>query len=134
MNGEIFMELKDRLDSLSDAERKDAYIKFQSSKPRKYITITVLNVLFGSLGVVRFMIGDTMLGFIRLVYQILVIALAVLSEMNPYNDIIGVMSLIFVIGVWVWWFVDLFLVGIKVRKQNLRKVLLAIDSVKNQSK
>ena len=54
--------------------------------------------------------------------------------LNDGSAEIKIVDMSFAIFVWGWWIMDLFLVNKKVRMQNLRKILLVIDSVKNQSK
>ncbi|EKT0454159.1 TM2 domain-containing protein [Campylobacter jejuni] len=51
--------------------------------------------LFGAFGVSRFMIGDRVLGIIY--------------------------GLLWLVN-WIWWIVDMFLVGKKLRKQNFEKI------------
>lgn len=105
--------LKDKFESLSQDKQKDfisklSQIKFKSPA----FVFWVGNFLLGSFGVARFMIGDMMLGFIRLGLVILDIFI----ELSFNNA-----SILLVI--WIWWVVDLFLVGKKLRKQNLEKII-----------
>lgn len=132
MGDATFMKLKDRLDSLNDAQRSDMNTKIQSSGLRSLVAIGLWNFFFGTLGVARFMIGDTMLGAIRLTYQIIVIVLQILVVNAGVESTIAYVSGFCTIGLWIWWIVDIFLVDKKVRMQNLRKVLLVIDGVKSR--
>lgn len=105
--------LKDKFESLSQDKQKDfisklSQIKFKSPA----FVFWVGNFLLGNFGVARFMIGDMMLGFIRLGLVILDIFI----ELSFNNA-----SILLVI--WIWWIVDLFLVGKKLRKQNLEKII-----------
>lgn len=135
MGNMVFIELKNRLDSLSDTQRNDVNFNIQSSGAiRSALAMLILNALLGTLGVARFMIGDWVLGLIRLAYQIIVFAFVILAEDYGADSTIAVVSVFLMVGNWIWWGLDLYLVDKKVRMQNLRKVLLAIDSVKNQSK
>lgn len=121
-------ELKTRLDSLSDKERSDAFLKIEGANLKTPIIVDVFNFFIGTLGVGRFMIGDIGLGIARLVYLIITV---VIIGANDGSEEMRVLEIIFVVPLWGWWLVDLFLVMKKVRMQNLRKVLLAIDSVKS---
>ena len=123
-------EIKSRLDSLNDTQRTDAFLKIQQAKLRSLISMAVWNLIFGTLGVARFMIGDIGLGFARLALQIIAIVFAILGGGDEESTFTAIAGLC-VIAVWIWWFIDIFLVDKKVRMQNLRKVLLAIESVKN---
>lgn len=125
-------EIKNRLDSLSDDGRTDAFLKIQESKLKIPIIVDVCNFFVGSLGVARFMIGDWVLGLIRLVFFLLYLAIVSVNDGSEEMNLIQ--NIFTIVGIWGWWLVDLILVEKKVRMQNLRKVLLAIDSVKNQSK
>ncbi|WP_096024067.1 hypothetical protein [Campylobacter lanienae] len=105
--------LKDKFESLSQDKQKDFISKLSQIKLKSpAFVFWVGNFLFGSFGVARFMIGDMMLGFIRLGLVILDIFI----ELSFNNA-----SILLVI--WIWWIVDLFLVGKKLRKQNLEKII-----------
>ncbi len=105
--------LKDKFESLSQDKQKDFISKLSQIKLKSpAFVFWVGNFLLGNLGVARFMIGDMMLGFIRLGLVILDIFI----ELSFNNA-----SILLVI--WIWWIVDLFLVGKKLRKQNLEKII-----------
>ena len=70
------------------------------------------------------MIGDIGLGIGRLVLCIVAVIVSMVNEDSGRNVLVSAM--------WVWWLIDLFLVQKKLRMQNLRKVLLIIDSVKGK--
>lgn len=131
MGRDALDEIKSRLDSLNDTQRTDAFLKIQQAKLRSLISIAVWNSIFGTLGVARFMIGDIGLGCARLAFQIILFALIILSGGSEANTIGAIASWLIIVN-WIWWFIDLFLVDKKVRMQNLRKVLLAIESVKGK--
>lgn len=123
-------ELKSRLDSLSDSQRSDAFLKIQGANLKNpSIVFWIGNFLLGNLGVGRFMIGDYIIGAIRLALLLIVV---VISEVNDGSEGIKIIGISFLILMWGWYFADWFLVNKKVRMQNLRKVLLAIDSVKSK--
>lgn len=105
--------LKDKFESLSQDKQKDFISKLSQIKLKSpAFVFWVGNFLLGNLGVARFMIGDMLLGFIRLGLVILDIFI----ELSFSNA-----SILLVI--WIWWIVDLFLVGKKLRKQNLEKII-----------
>ncbi|WP_096023252.1 hypothetical protein [Campylobacter lanienae] len=105
--------LKDKFESLSQDKQKDFISKLSQIKLKSpAFVFWVGNFLLGNFGVARFMIGDMMLGFIRLGLVILDIFI----ELSFNNA-----SILLVI--WIWWVVDLFLVGKKLRKQNLEKII-----------
>ncbi|MBW1422275.1 hypothetical protein AT909_08170, partial [Campylobacter jejuni] len=74
--------------------------------------------LFGPFGVGRFMIGDMVLGFVRLAFVIIPIIFNIVASKSLQN-----IAYILVIVNWtIWWIVDMFLVGKKLRKQNYEKI------------
>lgn len=112
-DGASSIVLKDKFESLSQDKQKDFISKLSQIKLKSpAFVFWVGNFLLGSFGVARFMIGDMMLGFIRLGLVILDIFI----ELSFNNA-----SILLVI--WIWWVVDLFLVGKKLRKQNLEKII-----------
>ena len=122
-------ELKSRLDSLSDSQRSDAFLKIQGANLKTPIIVDIFNFFFGNFGVGRFMIGDVGTGFVRLALLFIWISI---SFANDGSEAMKIADISFLVFIWGWWFVDLYLVLKKVRMQNLRKVLLAIDSVKSK--
>lgn len=122
-------ELKSRLDSLSDSQRSDAFLKIQGANLKTPIIVDIFNFFFGNFGVGRFMIGDVGIGFARLALLFIWISI---SFANDGSEIMKITDISFLVFIWGWWLVDLYLVLKKVRMQNLRKVLLVIDSVKSK--
>lgn len=118
--------LRDRLDKLSDAKREELVQKLPMLNLKSpALVFWVGSFLFGHLGVGRFMIGDTLLGGIRL-------GLFILYLMSGFFAFISVtagitISSIAVIVMGIWWIVDLFITGKKLRKKNLDKILQAIS-------
>lgn len=118
--------LRDRLDKLSDAKREELMQKLPMLNLKSpALVFWVGSFLFGNFGVGRFMIGDTLLGGIRL-------GLFILYLMSGFFGFISVtagitISSIAVIAMWIWYIVDLFITGKKLRKKNLDKILLAIS-------
>lgn len=76
----------------------------------------------GNFGVGRFMAGHIGLGIARLV---LFIAYLAASFMLGEDSILGLLVLLLV---WIWWIADLFLVGKKVREENLAKILTSFKN------
>ncbi len=75
--------------------------------------------LFGAFGVSRFMIGDWVLGLIRLGITIVAMFCGIL--MITYSALGIIYGLLWLVN-WIWWIVDMFLVGKKLRKQNFEKI------------
>ena len=118
--------LREKLDNLNDAQRDELVQKLPFLNLKNPVLVFwVGSFLFGHFGVGRFMIGDTLLGGIRLGIWII---LTLIATFSPDKAKIGVvviaMLLLFVM--WIWWIVDLFLTGKKLRKKNLNKILYAI--------
>lgn len=117
-------ELQNKIDSLTYSQRNEAFLKIQDTNLKDpQLVFWVGNVLCGNFGVARFMIGDLGIGFARLGFAILAVIVSAMVDKDSGGNVL-------VSAVWIWWIVDLFLVGKKLRMQNLRKVLLIIDSVK----
>lgn len=128
MRNSALDEIKSRLDSLSDSQRSDVNFKIQALNLKNpALVFWVGSLLFGNFGVGRFMIGDIGLGIARLILPIM----GLLMMVSGF-DAVMVIGTICYFGSIIWWFVDLFIVGKKLRMQNLRKVLLAIESVKGK--
>ncbi|MEE3745081.1 hypothetical protein [Campylobacter porcelli] len=109
--------LKDKFESLSQDKQKDFISKLSQIKLKSpAFVFWVGNFLLGNLGVARFMIGDKILGFIRLGLAILNIYIELSSYNTEYPKSIALI-------IWIWWIVDLFLVGKKLRKQNFEKII-----------
>lgn len=62
MGNAALAEIKNRLDSLSDKGRSDAFLKIQEANLKTPIIVDIFNFCFGTLGVGRFMIGDIGIG------------------------------------------------------------------------
>lgn len=101
--------------------------------------------IFGALGVNRFMTGQIWLGVLKLAlflaHMILFIVItsatldavanaATNEDLQNAFKLIGVNTFIAgILGIviTIWWFVDLFITSSAVRKQNLEKILKAVD-------
>lgn len=91
------------------------------------------NFLLGSFGIARFMIGDIKLGLIRLILaftSILIFSMADEGSIDKGSFFAIVGGVIYILNSWVWYIIDLFLVGKKLRKQNLEKVLNVLNKYK----
>lgn len=118
--------LRDRLDKLSDAKREELVQKLPMLKLKSpALVFWVGSFLFGNFGVGRFMIGDTLLGGIRLGLFILYLMSGFFALINATAAI--VISAAALTAMWIWYIVDLFITGKKLRKKNLDKILLAIS-------
>ena len=76
--------------------------------------------LLGNFGVARFMIGDMLLGFIRLGLTILYYIFIALS-FNNNTEYLEFISGFILLIIWIWWIVNLFLVGKKASQTKFRK-------------
>lgn len=118
--------LRDRLDKLSDAKREELMQKLPTLNLKSpALVFWVGSLLFGNFGVGRFMIGDTLLGGIRLGLFILYLTSGFFAFISVTAGI--TIGSIAVIAMWIWYIVDLFITGKKLRKKNLDKILLAIS-------
>lgn len=120
-------EIKNKLDLLSDDERTNAFLRIET-KIKNPIVVDVCNFFFGNFGVARFMIGDIGLGIARLVFLFICLLVAISDDGSEEMEFTVIA---FTASIWIWWLIDLILVEKKVRMQNLRKILLTIDSAKN---
>lgn len=114
------MALREKLDKTSEAKR-DEFVKNLPFLNLKSPTLVfwVGSFLLGTCGVGRFMIGDKLLGGLRLGLLILWI-IAYMSGIGIAERLLRGCALI-------WWIVDLFLTGKKLRKQNLDKIMQALQ-------
>ncbi len=113
---------KEKLDKLDDKQKDDMFAKISMLNLKSpKLVFWVGSFLFGNIGVGRFMIGDTLLGGIRLTLVALSIIFEIISDGT--NPILHGLALWINLAVWIWWIVDLFIVGKKLRKQNLEKIM-----------
>ena len=103
------------------------------------------NFIFAALDINHFMTGQIWLGVLKLalflahIIFIIVIAGAAIDAIGAATTNQDVQNAVVIIGansfiisilglvITIWWFVDLFITGSAVRKQNLEKILKAID-------
>ncbi|MBK1972965.1 hypothetical protein JG677_02700 [Campylobacter sp. TTU-622] len=124
-DGVSTITLKDKFERLSEDRQKQVIAQLPMIKLKSpALVFWVGTFLFGGLGVGRFMIGDLILGFMRL--AITAIALICGSLMFEYSALGIIYGLLGFIN-WIWWIVDMFLVGKKLRKQNFEKINKVIE-------
>lgn len=137
-------QVRERLEKLSDDKRNDLMRNLPNLKLKSpALVFWVGSFLFGNFGVGRFMIGDIGLGIVRLVLLIIgiicdLIGLAGMDggmllddgeealEATLGGGIMATLGGIFMLITTIWWIVDLFIVGKKLRVQNMQKILNAI--------
>ncbi|MCX2716897.1 hypothetical protein OQH61_04015 [Helicobacter sp. MIT 21-1697] len=116
-------QLKERLDKLDEKGCNDFMAKIPLLGLKNPTSVFWLgSFVFGNLGVGRFMIGDKILGEVRLAITILGFIFSVLAEDSDSMVLKGLGSWCLLITL-IWWVADLFLVGKKLRKQNLNILL-----------
>lgn len=118
-------QLKEKLDSLDEKSRDEfmAKIPMLGLKSPAFV-FWIANLFFGWLGVARFMIGDMILGGVRLALVVIFFILYVYGTIaGGSNTALGIIIALCYFTIIIWNIVDLFLVGKKLRKQNLNKLL-----------
>lgn len=120
--------LKEKFERLNEDKQKQVATQLLTIKLQSpALVFWVGTFFFGSLGVGRFMIGDMVLGFVRLGLAIIGVISGALLEHSSLGWIYGLIGIIN----WIWWFVDMFLVGKKLRKQNFEKINKILDQIKS---
>ncbi|TNH34742.1 hypothetical protein [Campylobacter helveticus] len=140
----VLMSINDKLprDGVASVALKDKFEKLSEESQKNAITqLSVLNLkspalvfwvgtfLLGALGVGRFMIGDMVLGFARLVLTVLAMVVSIFYA-SSMNDFVGLLYGLLTVANWIWWIVDMFLVGKKLRKKNYEKINAVFDNLK----
>lgn len=129
-DGVASITLKDKFEKLSEESQKNAITQlFVLNLKSPALVFWVGTFLLGALGVGRFMIGDMVLGFVRLVLTVLGIVVGIFYE-SSMNDFVGLLSGLLTLANWIWWIVDMFLVGKKLRKKNYEKISAVFDNLK----
>ncbi len=131
-------KIKNDIDKLSQEQQEMVCEKIQTlapTLPSPRVVFWFGSFAFGSLGVGRFMIGDKLLGFIRLSLCLLGwTTVMFISPLDDYdNKTAGFIYCIDLIVMIIWWIVDLFIVGKKLRQKNLDKILSIINEVANNN-
>ncbi|QKF65356.1 TM2 domain-containing protein [Campylobacter corcagiensis] len=120
-------KLIDKLDTLSDEQRDRVFERIPFLKLKSPAVIFwVGSFLLGHFGVNRFMIGETLMGALKLGLYLISVVVDVFD-----SDEMSILYGILTIGVLIWWIADLFTTGPKVRKENLDKIFYVINEVKN---
>lgn len=141
----VLMSIGDKLpkDGVASVALKDKFEKLSGESQKSAITqLSVLNLkspalvfwvgtfLLGGFGVGRFMIGDMILGFVRLGLTVLPFIMAMAFGASEDH----ILTKVFVSSIFanwtVWWIVDMFLVGKKLRKKNYEKINAVFDNLK----
>lgn len=140
----VLMSINDKLprDGVASVVLKDKFEKLSEEGQKSAITqLSVLNLkspalvfwvgtfLLGALGVGRFMIGDMVLGFARLVLTVLSMVVSIFYA-SSMNDFVGLLYGLLTVANWIWWIVDMFLVGKKLRRKNYEKISAVFDNLK----
>lgn len=129
-DGVASVTLKDKFEKLSEESQKNAITQLSVLNLKSpALVFWVGTFLLGALGVGRFMIGDMVLGFARLILTVLAIVVGIFYE-SSMNDFVGLLSGLLTLANWIWWIVDMFLVGKKLRKKNYEKISAVFDNLK----
>ena len=100
------MTLREKFEKLDESKKQEVVNQLPLLNLKSpALVFWVGNILFGNFGVARFMIGDTGLGVVRIILTIITG---------------GIVSSI-------WTFVDLFIVGKKLRNQNFQKIMQILN-------
>lgn len=133
-------QVRGRLEKLSDDKRNDLMRNLPNLTLKSpALVFWVGSFLFGNFGVGRFMIGDIGLGIVRLALLIIGIICQLIGFAGMVGGMLGedeeialgggaiaTLGTIIMIVTTIWWIVDLFIVGKKLRAQNMQKILNAI--------
>lgn len=129
-DGVASVTLKDKFEKLSEESQKNAITQLSVLNLKSpALVFWVGTFLLGALGVGRFMIGDMVLGFARLILTVLGIVVGIFYA-SSMNDFVGLLSGLLTLANWIWWIVDMFLVGKKLRKKNYEKISAVFDNLK----
>ncbi|QWU80515.1 hypothetical protein DU474_02655 [Campylobacter novaezeelandiae] len=122
--------LKEKFERLNEDKQKQVATQLLTIKLQSpALVFWVGTFFFGSLGVGRFMIGDMVLGFVRLGLVIASIILGIFVVIVGVTGILLHIYNLLTYAVWIWWIVDMFLVGKKLRKQNFEKINKIIEGI-----
>ncbi|WP_181882567.1 MULTISPECIES: TM2 domain-containing protein [unclassified Helicobacter] len=148
-NRDSINALKEQLDKLNESQKENVAFKISFLGLKNPVPVFwVGSFLFGVFGVGRFMIGDAGLGILRL---IAFIGCPILSFIGFFAYILStpdgvlgsdtysklftafgifllIVSALLALTTALWWFIDLFLVGKKVRKKNYDALMELISA------
>ncbi|MBS4314402.1 hypothetical protein [Campylobacter vulpis] len=129
-DGVASITLKDKFEKLSEESQKNAITQLSVLNLKSpALVFWVGTFLLGGFGVGRFMIGDMILGFVRLVLTVLAMVVSIFYA-SSMNDFVGLLYGLLTVANWIWWIVDMFLVGKKLRKKNYEKISAVFDNLK----
>ncbi|MBK2001264.1 TM2 domain-containing protein [Campylobacter sp. 2018MI35] len=124
-------DLKKKLEALSSDELDKVCARLQYTKLKNpTLAFWVYNFLLGGFGVARFYIGQIGFGIFRLALTLLSIIIGFVAE-SSYDSFWISVSKMFDYGNFGIAIIDLFIIGVLLRNQNLEKVNLIIDEVKS---
>ncbi len=124
-------DLKKKLETLSSDELDKIYTRLQYTKLKNStLVFWVYNFLLGGFGVARFSIGQIGFGIFRLALTLLSIIVAFIAD-SSYDSFWLSASKIIDYGNFGIYIIDLFIVGVLLRNQNLEKVNSIIDEIKS---
>ncbi|WP_213274842.1 hypothetical protein [Campylobacter vulpis] len=133
-DGVASITLKDKFEKLSEESQKSAITQLSVLNLKSpALVFWVGTFLLGGFGVGRFMIGDMILGFVRLGLNlpfIMTMVIATASGISEDHILTQVSGLSMFANWTVWWIVDMFLVGKKLRKKNYEKINAVFDNLK----
>ena len=117
LDEEIRERVKQMVFNMSESQIYDFMVKLPSLRLKSpALVFWIGSFAFGNFGIGRFMIGDYMLGLIRFI----LFGVGATFRGSTIGEACVSISML-------WWVIDLFVVGKKVRMQNLRKILSAIQ-------
>ena len=121
-------DLKLKFEKLNDEQLNEVAAKLPKAgilNPTKVFWL--YNFIFGAFGVARFAIGHFNFGLFRIVFTLASIFIAQFAILNPYNSLLHILDVFFTGGGYGLWFVDLYIVGVILRNQNIEKINNILD-------
>lgn len=100
-DGMAVINLREKLERMNDAERKNFSDKLLAAKLKNPTTGLILSIMLGGLAVDRFYVGDIGLGILKLILSMIVIGL-------------------------VWCIIDWFKIPKRIRQDNYNKILMIL--------
>ena len=129
-------DIYNKLALLSPEQLQKVHYKINILKATKLkspaLVFWVYNFLLGGLGVARFAIGDKAWGIFRIALTCVSIGFGLYTDLFYSETMALVSQLLDWVNVAAW-ILDLMIVGVFLRNQNLEKVNQAIEEVKNDS-
>ncbi|STQ86938.1 hypothetical protein LS73_006620 [Helicobacter muridarum] len=97
------------------------------------IVFWVGGVLLGILGVGRFMVGDKLIGSLKITLIIIsllsIIASIIVNKFTEYefSFVLVIIGYTMITIATIWWIIDIFLISARARRKNLNKLLMAFQ-------